>query len=351
MARPAREAGAPAIAPALTGGGPKTPMRILITGITGFVGGHLVEHLMSLGGHELYGVSRRGEWPAPLAHLATSAELFPGDLCDTAGTERIVREVRPDWVCHLAGFANTGGSFRDPERAWRENLTATRCLYDAIVASGLRPRVLFVSTGLIYGEPDGPDSVCDESATLKPASPYAASKAAADLVSYQYTRSPALDIVRVRLFNQIGPRQSADYAVPNFARQIAAAEAGTQAPEVNVGDLSARRDVADVSDIVATFPLLLEKGVRGEAYNAARGESFLIQDLLDRLVSMSRVPIKVNQKIEPGRKADTAVARADASKLRAATGWAPRVTLDQSLAGVLNYWRSLQTLKAASPKS
>ncbi|AWM37724.1 GDP-6-deoxy-D-mannose reductase [Gemmata obscuriglobus] len=318
-------------------------MRILITGITGFVGGHLVEHLMSLGGHELFGVSRRAEWPEGLSHLSPHARLYAVDLCDGAGTERVVRECRPDWVCHLAGYANTGGSFRDPERAWRENLTATRCLYDAVAGSGLKPRILFVSTGLIYGEPDEPDGVCDESTTLKPASPYASSKAAADLISYQYTRSAGLDIVRVRLFNQIGPRQSADFAVPNFARQIAAAEVGKQAPEVNVGDLSARRDVADVRDIVAAFPLLLEKGQCGEAYNAARGESFLIQSLLDRLVAMSRVPIQVNQKIEPGRKADTAVARADAAKLRTATGWAPQVTLDQSLAGVLNYWRSLSS--------
>ncbi|MDY3560356.1 GDP-mannose 4,6-dehydratase [Gemmata sp. JC673] len=316
-------------------------MRILITGITGFVGGHLVEHLMSLGGHELFGVSRRAEWPGGLSHLAPHVRLFAADLCDAGVTEQVVRECCPDWVCHLAGYANTGGSFRDPERAWRENLTATRCLYDAVTGSGLKPRILFVSTGLIYGEPDEPDGVCAESTTLKPASPYAASKAAADLISYQYTRSAGLDIVRVRLFNQIGPRQSADFAVSNFARQIAAAEVGKQAPEVSVGDLSARRDVADVRDIVAAFPLLLEKGRCGEAYNAARGESFLIQSLLDKLVAMSRVPIQVHQKIEPGRKADTAVARADASKLRAATGWAPQVTLDQSLAGVLNYWRSL----------
>ena len=318
-------------------------MKVLITGITGFVGGHLVEHLMSLGGHVLAGVSRRGAWPDGLAHLAPHARLYAADLCDPAAAERVVREVRPEWVCHLAGYANTGGSFRDPERAWRENLTATRALYDAVAASGLRPRVLFVSTGLIYGEPDAPGGVCDEGTVLKPASPYAASKAAADLLSYQYSRSPGLDVVRVRLFNQIGPRQSADYAVPNFARQIAAAEVGRQVPEVNVGDLSARRDVADVRDIVSTFPLLLEKGVKGEAYNAARGESFLIQSLLDKLVALARVPIRVNQTIEPGRKAETAVARADASKLGAATGWAPRVSLDQSLQGVLDYWRSRQS--------
>ncbi len=316
-------------------------MRILITGITGFVGGHLVEHLLSLGGHALIGVSRRGVWPAALAHLAPHATLSACDLGDLSATEAIIRQARPDWVVHLAGYANTGGSFRDPDRAWRENLTVTRTLYDALAVSGLPTRTLFVSTGLIYGEPDRADGACDEFTTLKPASPYAASKAAADLVSYQYCRSTGLDIVRVRLFNQIGPRQNADFAVPNFARQIAAAEVGKQPPEVNTGDLTARRDITDVRDIVAAFPLLLENGKSGEAYNAARGDSYLIQNLLDRLVSMSRVPIKVNQKLEAGRKADTSITRADAHKLRTATGWAPRLPLDRSLADVLDYWRAV----------
>jgi GDP-4-dehydro-6-deoxy-D-mannose reductase len=316
-------------------------MRILITGITGFIGGHLVEHLSAAGGHALFGVSRDAGWPAPLSHLARHAKLVAAELTDVARVEEVIREAQPEWVFHLAGYANTGGSFRDPERAWSDNLHATRALYEGIARSGLSPRVLFVSTGLIYGEPDRPDQPCDEFNTLKPASPYAASKAAADLVSYQYTRSHSLDIVRVRLFNQIGPRQSADFAVPNFARQLAAVEAGKQPPVLETGDLSAQRDITDVRDIVAAFPLLLEKGVRGEAYNAARGESYRIQDLLDRLVALSRVPIRVNQKVEPGRKADTAVTQADVRKLRAATGWQPRIPLDRSLADILDYWRGV----------
>lgn len=326
-------------------------MRILITGITGFIGGHLVEHLVATGGHALFGVSRRSEWPPLLAHLAQHVKLLPGELRDLARVEEVIREAQPDWIFHLAGYANTGGSFLDPDRAWNENLNATRTLYDGIVRSGRHPRVLFVSTGLIYGEPDRPDEACDEFTTLKPASPYAASKAAADLISYQYARSHSLDIIRVRLFNQIGPRQSADFAVANFARQLAAVEAGKQPPVMETGDLSAKRDITDVRDIVAAFPLLLEKGMRGEAYNAARGASYRIQDLLERLVSLSRVPVQVNQKIEPGRKADTSVTRADVRKLRAATGWQPRIPLDRSLLDVLDYWRSLESRKSESPKS
>ncbi len=312
--------------------------NVLITGITGFVGGHLAERLAGAG-HTLAGVGRSATWPGNLEHLAGAADLHAADLLDTASVEAVLKEVRPDWLFHLAGYANTGGSFREPGACWRDNLAATRSLYDAVVRSGVRPRILYVSTGLIYGEPDTPDAACDERTTLKPASPYAASKAAADILSYQYTRSPGLDIVRVRLFNQIGPRQSADYAVANFARQIAAAEMGRQEPAMTTGDLSARRDITDVRDVVAAFPLLLEHGKTGEAYNAGRGTTYRIQELLDRLLAQATIPIEVRQTIEPGRTADTSVTRADTAKLRAATGWEPRIALDQTLADILADWR------------
>jgi GDP-4-dehydro-6-deoxy-D-mannose reductase len=313
-------------------------MRILITGMTGFVGGHLADSLLARG-DTLFGLDRGGAWPPQLAHLAGKAELFTADLTDTDRTESIVAQTRPDWVMHLAGFANPGRSYLEPDRCWRDNLFATRSLYDAILRTPLRPRILFVSTGLIYGEPDDANGVCDERTTLKPATVYAASKAAADVLSYQYTRWPGLDIVRVRLFNQIGPRQSADYAAANFARQIAAAEAGKQPPVLETGDLSGRRDITDVRDMVAAFPLLLEKGKTGEAYNAGRGDTYSMQELLDRLLRMARVKLEVRQKIDPGRRADTTITKADPRKLRAATGWEPRIPIDQTLADILADWR------------
>jgi GDP-4-dehydro-6-deoxy-D-mannose reductase len=303
-------------------------MRILITGITGFVGGHLVEALA--GAHALVGITRKPSSTLPVEH-------YIGELTDTARVEGIVRIVKPEWIIHLAGFANTGASFKDPAAAWRDNLTATLSLYDAVARSGLRPRILFASTGLIYGDPDEPGRPCDERTTLKPASPYAASKAAADLASYQYTRNTGLDIVRVRLFNQIGPRQSADYAVANFTRQIAAIESGKQPPRIETGDLSAQRDLTDIRDTVRAFPLLLEKGITGEAYNAGRGETFSMQSILDKLVAMSKVKVEVVQKAD--RKADTAVTRADATKLKTTTGWEPCIPLEQTLSDILNHWR------------
>src|SRR5579884_658455 len=115
-------------------------MRILITGITGFVGGHLVEALVSAGGHTLAGISRQANWPAPLAHLAGAAELHAAELADGGRVEAVLRQFRPDWLIHLAGYANTGASFREPDRCWADNLGATRSLYDAVARTDLRPR-------------------------------------------------------------------------------------------------------------------------------------------------------------------------------------------------------------------
>lgn len=308
-------------------------MRILITGITGFVGRHLVEALASQG-HVLSGIAR----PSSLANNADlRADLHDGELADGDQVERILQKTRPEWIVHLAGFANTGASFKHPDQCWADNLTATVSFYNAINRTGLKPRILFVSTGLVYGDPDEPGQPCDERTTLKPASPYATSKAAADLLSYQYTRNPGLDIVRIRLFNQIGPGQSPDYAVANFARQIAAIEKGKQPPRIETGDLSAQRDLTDIRDTVRAFPLLLEKGINGEAYNAGRGETFSMKFILENLLSLSKVRVEVVQKAD--RKSDTAVTRADAGKLRRTTDWQPQIALEQSLTDILNHWR------------
>ena len=315
-------------------------MRVLITGITGFVGGHLAERLVAEGGHEVAGTSRRGEWPADLRHLEARVRLVAADLNDESRWRDVLRDVRPEWVFHLAGYAKTGQSYREPDACWRDNLDGTRTLYRAIEKSGLKPRILFASTGLVYGDPDAGRTDFDESAALKPASPYAASKAAADLLSYQVTRSPGLDVVRIRLFNQIGPRQSADYAIANFARQIAAIEAGRQVPVLETGDLSAYRDLTDVRDMTAAIHTAIELGDSAEVYNAGRGEVWRIDDVLKRLVALARVKPEIRSKVEAGRTAETAFSRADPAKLRGKTGWRPRLELDDTLADILEGWRN-----------
>jgi GDP-4-dehydro-6-deoxy-D-mannose reductase len=313
-------------------------VRILITGATGFVGGHLIEHLRAEGGHELFGINRKAgrssESPLP-------DTFFIGELTDPAFLESSLREANPEWVIHLAGYANAGASAAHADDCWRDNLAATRSLYDGVAKLGLSPRILFVSSGLIYGDPKRSDEPFTESAVLRPTNPYSASKAAADLLSYQVTQHPGLDVVRVRPFNHIGPRQSADYFSAGFAKQITEIERGRPPVITPKGDLSARRDLTDVRDMVAAYRLLFEKGVRGEAYNSGSGVTCRVGDVLDRLIELSNARVEVRPTPDPNRAGDVGVARADTAKLRAATGWAPRYSLDQTLKDVLAYWRAV----------
>ncbi len=314
-------------------------MRHLITGVTGFAGGHLAEALLARGG-EVFGVSRRAAWPAEWRHLAGRVALRGGDVCDGAAVEALLRDVRPDCVYHLAGYASTGRSFAEPDAAWAGNLTATRALYDAVVRWGGRPRILFVGSGLIYGDPDGPDRAYDEDCLLRPTSPYAASKAAADLVSYQAARVPGLDIVRARPFNHIGPRQSPGFALPDFARQIAAIARGQRPAVLETGNLAPRRDFTDVRDVVLAYILLGERGRTGEAYNVGTGRTASMQDVVDRLIALAGVRVEVRPRADLLRPADAAAVRADAGKLRRETGWEPTHSLDQTLRDTLDYWLS-----------
>ncbi|MBL8800011.1 MAG: GDP-mannose 4,6-dehydratase [Planctomycetia bacterium] len=310
-------------------------MRILVTGASGFAGSHLVEALAARDGAEVFGVSRQpvAAPRPPLAGMRTC------DLNDRRGLEQVLRDVQPERLFHLAGYAKVGRSLQESDAAWRANLDATRDLYEAVLRWGGRPRILHVTSGLIYGEAAEANAIIGEEAPLRPTNPYAASKAAADLASFQYGESCDLEIIRARAFNHIGPRQASDFAASSFARQIALAEQGKQAPLLKVGDLRPSRDLTDVRDTVRAYVLLMEQGKPGEAYNVGSGQAYAMQEVLNRLLAQARVNLEVRQDAKLLRAGELAVLRADAGKLRRLTGWTPRYTLDQTLTDLLDYWR------------
>jgi GDP-4-dehydro-6-deoxy-D-mannose reductase len=328
-------------------------MRILVTGVTGFAGGHVAEALIAHGARgegatpddplALFGTSRRATWPREWQHLTSHVELRVCDLCDCRQVEQLLRSTRPQQIYHLAGYAHVGRSFQERDAAWKGNLTATRSLYDAAEAWGGRPRILWVGSGLVYGDPETPGLTHDENAPLRPATPYACSKAAADLAGYQYFRAAGLDVVRARPFNHIGPRQSPQFAVGHFAQQIAAIEAGRQPPLLETGNLAPHRDLTDVRDMAQAYLLMMERGRSGEVYNAGTGEAHSMRAILDRLLFLARVPIEVRQRSGLVRIAETAIVRANATKLRRELGWTPSYRLDDTLADILNYWRTTAT--------
>ncbi len=280
-----------------------------MTGATGFAGGHLLEALLARSGSDVIGLNRHSAWPSGLTHLSGKVGLRVCDLTDSAAVEAILREVQPQQIYHLAGYAQAGRSFHESDAAWDGNLKATRCLYDAVDRWGGRPRILFVGSGLVYGNPETANATQDENAPLRPNNPYAASKAAADLASYQYTCHPGHDIVRARPFNHIGPRQSPEYAIAHFAKQIAAVQRSQAPPILETGDLSPRRDLSDVRDVIAAYMLIMEKGRRGEAYNIASGQTVSMREVLDRLIALAGVAVEVRQRGDLLRATELNVAR------------------------------------------
>jgi GDP-4-dehydro-6-deoxy-D-mannose reductase len=313
--------------------------RSLVTGATGFVGCWLTQALVDRG-DAVVGVNRRACWPAAWRHLAGRAELRVADLLDGEAVEAVCRDFRPTHVYHLAGFAAVGASFRDPEAAWAGNLTATRRLCEAVARWGGRPRVLFVGSGMVYGPPADPGAAAfTEDSPLRPDTPYAASKAAADLACFQYGCSSGVEVIRARPFNHIGPHQSAEFAVPNFARQLVAVERGQQPPVLETGDLTTRRDFSDVRDVVAAYLLLMEKGRAGEAYNIGVGRSWSMREIVDRMLALTGLRVELKTRADLLRPSEPADVRVDASKLRRETGWSPHYSLDQTLTDTLTACR------------
>ena len=314
-------------------------MRALITGIAGFAGSHLAEFLLQETDWEVWGTIRHTDHN--VAHLRDQLRLVPVDLRDPEAVAHLVREVRPDRVYHLAGQSYVPASWHDPWATFEVNVRSQLNLLEALLAAGLAPRVLVVGSNEEYGLIRPEDLPVNEGTPLRPASPYAVSKVAQDMMGLQYFLSHGLPVVRVRPFNHIGPRQREEFVAPAFAKQIAEIEAGLHPPVVRVGNLDARRDFTDVRDMVRAYYLALERGVPGEVYNLGSGEAHSIRELLEILLELSTVEVTVEQDPARVRPVDVPVSVCDAAKFRTQTGWAPQIPFRESLRSVLEYWRQV----------
>lgn len=316
-------------------------MKILVTGANGFAACHLLERLLAAGSqHTIYALTRGGSWPRGYRHLADAIQGVQADLTEASAVAAMLTAVQPDQIYHLAGFTDPVRSLQQPELAWQANLSASRVLYETLAQLDLRPRILHVSSGAVYGDPVDPNQLISESTELRPNNPYAASKAAADLLAFQCFRSWGLPIIRVRPFNHVGPGLAPRFALANWAAQVAAIEAGRQPPELRVGNLDPERDYLDVRDVVAAYVALMERGMPGEAYNLAMGQWLTMRRWLEELLRLSAVPIQVTVDPSLVRRVETATVRVDISKLKAAVGWQPQFTPRQLLRGMLDYYRA-----------
>jgi GDP-4-dehydro-6-deoxy-D-mannose reductase len=311
-------------------------LRAIITGVGGFAGSHLSDYLLNQTDWQVVGCVLPG-WDC--SHLDRRVTCLEMDLRDREAVRDMLEQVTPDVIFHLAAQAFVPVSWQDPWDTLENNIRAETNILDGLVKLGARPRVMVVGSNEEYGLVRPDELPLREDSPLRPNSPYAVSKVAQDFLGLSYFLSHGLPVVRVRPFNHIGPRQAEGFVAPAFAKQITLIEAGQQEPVIRVGNLDVQRDFSDVRDVVRAYHLAVTQGQPGQVYNIGSGQPRAVKALLEMLLSLSAQPIRVE--IDPARMrpSDTPVAYCDASKLRAATGWEPRVPFEQTLRDVLDDWR------------
>ncbi len=313
--------------------------RVLVTGVTGFAGSHLVDFMLEQGDVEIWGIQRWRSRTENIEHFRDRIKLVECDLRDAESTRDTIEQSKPDWIFHLAAQSFVPTSWRAPSESLTTNVLGQLHVFEACRRVGLKPRIQIACSSEEYGMVYEDELPIKETNPLRPLSPYAVSKVAQDMLAYQYFMSYQTDVVRTRGFNHEGPRRGPVFVASDFAKQIADIERGLKPPVLHVGNLDARRDFTDVRDIVRGYWLALEKGEPGEVYNLCSGKAWTIRALLDHLLSLAKVKIEVKQDPARLRPSDVPVLLGDPSKFHAATGWKPVIPFERTLADMLEFWR------------
>ncbi len=315
-------------------------MKVLVTGITGFAGSHLVDYLLTLPGVEVMGILRWRSRTENIEHFRDRVRLVECDLRDSSSVRDVMEQLRPERIFHLAAQSFVPTSWTAPTESLVTNVIGQLNIFEAVKKLHIMPRIQLACSSEQYGMVFESELPIRETNPMRPLSPYAVSKVGQDMLGYQYWMSYKIPIVRTRGFNHEGPRRGPVFVCSDFAKQIADIERGTKPPVIRVGNLDARRDFSDVRDVVRAYWLSLEKGEPGEVYNICSGKDWTIRKMLDMLLSMTKVKVKIEQDEARMRPSDVPVLLGDASKFKKATGWEPTIPFEQTLRDLLDYWRA-----------
>lgn len=306
----------------------------LVIGAAGFVGNYLIEEMVK-NGMEAYATK------LPHEKLENqNAKVYDLDIMDKDAIVSLLFEVRPDYIFHLAAQSSVGLAWKNPGLTIDVNIKGGVNVMDAIRELFYKPRVLLIGSGEEYGHiQPGETPICEEN-HLRPGNIYAATKVCQNMIGSIYSKAYDMELMMVRAFNHIGPGQAPMFVVSDFCKQVAEIEKGLKEPVMRVGNLAAKRDFTDVRDVVRAYVLLVQAGTAGETYNVGSGNAQAIQEILDLIVSMSKVDIRVEVDPNKLRPVDVPIIEADITKLNKLTGWKPQILLKETIKETLDYWRA-----------
>ncbi|MDD5005794.1 MAG: GDP-mannose 4,6-dehydratase [Candidatus Omnitrophica bacterium] len=314
-------------------------MKVVITGIAGFVGSHLAEFLLDKNNVNVFGIDRWLSRLDNIQHIKDKIKLIECDLTDPFSTNSVIEKIRPDLIFHLAAQSFVPTSWSAPHDTLTTNIIGELNIFEAVRKLRLKTKIQIACSSEEYGMVYKNEVPIKETNPLRPLSPYGVSKVAQDLLGYQYYQSYNMFIVRTRGFNHTGPRRGENFVTSNFAKQIALIEKGSQKPVMEVGNLNAIRDFTDVRDMVKGYWLALEKGKPGEEYNICSGKGIIIKEALKILLKLTNEKISIKKDPRRLRPSDVEILIGDCSKFRKQTGWKPEIPLERTLQDLLDYWR------------
>lgn len=320
---------------------PRTFQCVLITGIAGSGGSYLAEYISQhQPGVAVHGLSRWHSTSSSenLRAIADNVTIHEADLMDPSSVLEVIQQVRPDAIFHLAAHANVRTSFITPHAVLANNILGTVNLFEAIRLSKLDPVVQLCSTSEVYGQVDPKNIPITEECPIRPASPYAVSKVAQDLLGGSYWLSYQMQIIRTRMFAYLNPRRT-DLFATSFARQVAWIEAGLQENEIVHGNLDSVRTLIDVRDAMRAYWDAIIWCAPGEVYNIGGVTTMKVGEFLERLIAVAKVPITTRCDPNLLRPADVTLQIPAVEKFAKATGWKPQYSFEDSLAYLLDYWR------------
>jgi GDP-4-dehydro-6-deoxy-D-mannose reductase len=293
-----------------------------------------------MGGIEIHGIRRWRSRTENIEHIMDRVTLHECELMDASSVKKVLKDVRPERIYHLAAQSFVPTSWNSPSDTLMNNIIGELNIFEAVRELDLKGvKVQIAGSSEEYGLVYENETPVKETNSLRPLSPYAVSKIGQDYLAYQYYKSYGIYTVRTRAFNHTGPRRGEVFVTSSFAKQIASIEKGLQKPVVYVGSLEAKRDFSDIRDIVKAYYLSLEKGEAGEVYNLGNDSAYSIREVLDILLSYSKIKVSIKEDPERMRPSDVPLLVCDSTKFRKKTGWKPEIPFKKTLEDLLNYWR------------